>query len=210
MNCPHCNTPNDPSSRFCVSCGQSLSGQSPSAPFATNELALSPRAVFGIQTGRLLLSLLGLWLLKAILTGLPFVKELSIPKVSISTPSIISSLICLVIIIVSVKYATLLSRLWPQAFPGYPQAVSVWAAIVYLIVLAAAYNGSKPVLQAVKADAQWMMIWQIVLVSIALLISIRASVIAYQLLPAWLIAYRRSTLAMPMVSPHQEADRESS
>jgi len=158
MHCPYCNSPNDPSNRFCASCGKPLHGQASPPSSATNEPAYSPRAILGIQTARLLLSLLGLWLLKAILTGLPFVEELHIPEVDISTPSIISSLIYLVIVIVLVKYASLLSRLWPQAFPGYPQAASVWVAIVYLIVLAMAYNSSKPIFQAVTTDAQLMMI----------------------------------------------------
>ena len=78
-----------------------------------------------------------------------------------------------------------------------------------LIVLAVAYNGSKPIFQAVTTDDQLMMIWQIVLIGIALLISIRASVMAYRLLPVWLMTYRRSILAIPMVSPHQEGGQES-
>lgn len=208
MECPYCGTANDPSSKFCSSCGKPLRGQSPQVSSAADESAYSPRTVVGIQTARLLISLLGLWLLKVVLTGLPFVEELHIPELGVSIPSIISMLIYLVIVIALVSYASFLSRLWPQAFPGYPQAVSVLVAAVYLIVLAVAYNGSKPIIRAITTDPQLMMIWQIVLVAIALFISLRASVIVYRFLPAWLMTARRGILAVPPGSVPREGGQD--
>jgi hypothetical protein len=209
MNCPHCGTPNDPSSKFCASCGQPLHGQASPPSSATYEPAFSPRAVLGIQTARFLLSLLGLWLLKAILTGLSFVEELQIPEVDVPTPSIIGTLIYLVIIVVLVRYAQLLGKLWTQAFPGYPQVASVGAAVVYLIALTAAYSGSKPIFRALTTDDEVLMIWQIVLVVLALLISIQVSATVYQFLPTWLSTCRRNLLATPLASPSQEEGPDS-
>jgi hypothetical protein len=210
MNCPHCDTPNDPSSKFCAGCGRPLHGQAVSPSIAVNDPAFSSRSMLGIQTIRFLLSLLGLWLLKGILTGLPFVEELCIPEVDMSTPAIISLLIYLVIMFVLVNYATVLSRLWPQAFPGYPNLASVGVAVVYLIVLAVAYNGSKPIFRTITTDTQLLMIWQIVLAVIALLISIWVSAIVYRSLPAWLMAFRRSLLAIPTVPLSRGEGQESS
>lgn len=210
MNCPNCGAPNDPSSKFCASCGHPLQGQGSSSSSDSYEPAYSPRAVLGIQTGQLLLSLLGLWILRTVLTGLSFVQELRIPDVPMTTPSIISALIYLTIIVLLVRYVSLLGRLWPQAFPGYPHAAAVGGGIVYLIALAQAYKGSKPLLAMTSADPELVMIWQIVLVFIALLVAIRVSVIVYRFLPTWLTSARRSLLDIPMPYPSREEREDSS
>jgi hypothetical protein len=207
MNCPHCSTPNDPSNKFCASCGQPLHGQAASLSAGANELAFSPRSILGIQSVRSLLLLLGLWLLKGILTGLPFVKELYIPEIDMSAPTIITLLVYLIIIFALLRYTAVLSRLWPQAFPAYPRMASIGVAVVYFVVLAAIYSGSKPVLQTITADDQVLMIWRIALVVIALLISFRVSAIVYRSLPAWLVAFQRSILEVPTVPlSHREGD----
>ena len=152
----------------------------------------SQSEMLGVLTLRLLFSLLGLWIANLILNGLAFVEELRIPDFDLPIPVLISSLIYLIMVVLLVNYARVLSSLWPQAYPRYPEAVHVLTSLVYLGVLAVGYKSLRPIFQYLIDDPEPLMVFQLVLVVIAIGIIIRAGLIIYNSLPAWIIRFRRS------------------
>jgi len=180
MNCPHCNTPNDPSNRFCVNCGRDIHVQ----PMARG----TPSAVgaLGVQTVQLFIALFGLSILNSILTGLAFVEELRIPDFELSTPSVITFLIYFVAVILLVNYVRMLSFLWPQAFPRYPEVMALVGGVIYLILFTLAYQGLKPLILAYATDTIPLTLLQVILLFVSLIMVGRASVIVYNALPVWL------------------------
>lgn len=200
MNCPHCNTPNDPSNQFCMSCGKPMKAD---ATLAANRPAVSPSEWLGILTIRLVAALFGLWILNKILTQLSFVKELKIPDFDVTPASIISAVLFLVMILLLLGFARLLGVLWPRTFPKAPEAVLIWNAIIYLIVLSVGYTALRPVIQGFFDEPEVLMVFQIVLVVIALLIVIRPSIVIYKALPTWLVHLRDSLSSYQMQPPAQ-------
>ena len=191
MNCPHCNTPNDPANRFCVNCGLDIHIQ----PMARG--TPSAVGVLGVQTAQLLIALFGLSILNSILTGLAFVEELEIPDFRLSAPSVITFLIYLVAVILLINYVRMLGYLWPQAFPRYPEVMVLVAVVIYLILFTMAYQSLKPFILAYATDTVPLTLLQVILLFVSLIMVGRASVIVYNALPVWLSDLRWQMPARP-------------
>jgi hypothetical protein len=192
MNCPKCNTVNEPNSSFCVNCGESLSDK---AVTKTAPLANSPKELLGLLTIRTVVILIGLWLVHLILNWLPFVTEMRIPGININMPVIITSVIYFVIVIVLLSYAKMLRVLWQQSFPQAPEFGSVLAALVYLGILVAVYYAIRPLLRTFITDPNIITIFQVILFVIAIMLIVPALSILYQSMPRWMAAIRRYSLA---------------
>ena len=180
MNCPNCNTPNEPGNTFCENCGHSLAAPSQSPP------AITGGQYLGIVTVRLVVAVLGVWIIRSLLSGLSFIEGLHIPDTSMTGVSIVNALAYLVIIILLVGYARDLGQLWPQAFPAYPELGSLLVALVYTGILAAIYAGMRPFLVEFLPDREVLLIIQVLLAFFVLIIVARAAFIAYQGLSPWL------------------------
>jgi len=210
MLCPNCNTLNDPSSQFCIKCGQALAV---AAPLSNKEvLERPPSEVIGIFTIRLVVVLFVLWVFKVILTELPFVKELVIPEIHIATAELIAGLVYLIIALLLLNYVRTFNALWPQAYPSYREAAYFWSALIYLGVLAATYILLRSILLAFALAGQSLVILQIAFLVLALFIVFRAGVIFYQVLPVWIARcyweFRRDVSAHLRHKERETSDRD--
>jgi len=180
MNCPNCNTPNEPNNAFCENCGYALT--------ATNQSGggISPGQSLGIITVRLVIAILGVWIIRSLLSGLSFIEGLLIPDTSMTGVTIVNALAYIVIIVLLVAYARDLGQLWPRAFPTYPELGSLLVALVYTVILAAIYAGLRPFLIEFLPDREVLLIIQALLAFFVLIIVFRAAFIAYQGLSPWL------------------------
>ncbi len=198
MNCPNCNTPNDPTNQFCVSCGKPLGEQTstPAQPPTAQPpaVARSVPELLQVLTIRMLVILLGLWLLRVILNWLPFIRELRIPNSLVSIPTIINTLIYLIIIVWLVSYSRTLWVLWPQALPRYREAGSFLVMLIYIITLVVFYYAVRPLISVVGLGSEALTILQVILFIVALGLLLYAIVIVYQRLPFWLPAIRQSAV----------------
>jgi len=192
MNCPKCNTVNEPNTSFCVNCGESLSEKTVAK---ASPLANSPKELLGLLTIRTVVILIGLWLVHLILNWLPFVTEMRIPGINIDLPVIITSVIYFVIVIVLLGYAKMLRVLWQQSFFQAPEFGSVLAALVNLGILVAVYYAIRPLIRTFVADPNIITIFQAILFVIAIMLIVPALIILYQSMPRWLAAIRRYSLA---------------
>lgn len=203
MNCPNCNTPNDSANQFCVNCGQPLGEQisTPAQSPAVQSPAIQPPAIarsvselLQVLTIRMVVILLGLWLLKVVLNWLPFIKELRIPNSPLPVPTIINTIVFLIIIVWLISYSRMLWVLWPQALPRYREAGSFLVMLIYLITLVVLYNAARPLVLTFAPGTEALTILQVVLFIIALFLLIYAIVVVYQRLPFWLPAIRQSAV----------------
>jgi len=187
MICPKCQTPNEAEAQFCANCG-ALLAQSAKLPKVR-----SPREWLGILTAQLLLGLLLIYIVKAILVAMPFIKELRIPDFDLTPIAIINILVGLVIVALIIKFILDLRTWWPRAFPGYASLADLCIAILVLILLSAIYSAVKPLFILFTADVPELpMIVQILLLLAALFFASRAVILVYQNLPAWLLNLRKS------------------
>jgi hypothetical protein len=150
--------------------------------------------VLGVQTAGSLLSLIGLWILRTILVNLDFVTELAIPELKVDVATIISGIFYVLVLVVLARFARILTRLWPEAFPSHRQVVLVWHAMLYLIVLSAVYDVSRPIFAQLDADPEIFTLWQVLLVILALVISIWVCAVVQRCLPGWLLALRTDVM----------------
>ena len=192
MNCPNCNTPNEPANTFCVSCGESLGGK---VLARKTPLANSVKELLGVLTIRALVVLIVLWLVYIILNWLPFVREMRISGINFSLQIVIASVVYLIVVIVLNRYAKVLRVLWPQSFPQTPEFGSILATLVYLGILAAIYYAFGPLFRVITTDPNVMTIFQAILFVIAILLIIPALTTLSKNLPVWLASVRQYTLA---------------
>ena len=203
MNCPQCNTPNDPSNRFCVKCGQPLDevravqpANAANGAYAT-PLARSAPELLGILTLQLLLALVGLWLLRLVLNGLPFVRELSIPDLNVPMTVLVNTLVYLVAIGLLVGFTRTLWALWPQAYPDYADAAPVLVSLVYLAVLVCLYYAARPLIARFSTEPLVLTVFQVALLLIAVFLLLTACLTAYRGLRGWLVHLRQGLSAPP-------------
>lgn len=186
MVCPNCHTPNEPGAQFCANCGTLLQSENITK-------SRSPREWLGVLTGQLLLGLLVIYILKAILVAMPFIKELRIPDFDLSTITIINILVGIIIVGLLVKFIVDIHTWWPRAFSGYSGLSDLFVAILVLILLSAIYSAVKPLFSLFTMDVPELpMIIQIILLLVALFFASRAVFLVYQNLPEWLLDLRRS------------------
>ncbi len=182
MNCPYCDTPNDPSNQFCVHCGRSLH-EAPAQ--ATSDRSPDAKNYIFVHTFRIIVSLFGLWIINTILVGLNFIKELSIPQLPIRVTALITAFIVLIVIILLITYIRMFADAWPAAFPRLREAGSVFTALLSIVVLAVIYSFLKPILPIFTDQREPLMILQIALLIIAVILLFRAAAIVYHAIPLW-------------------------
>jgi hypothetical protein len=215
MNCPKCETPNDPENEFCINCGQPLQESTseaapppirtqpppPMAPIAPipQPMARSVPELLQVLTIRMVVILVGLWLLKVILNWLPFIKELRIPDSPLAVSIIINTIVYLIIIGLLVSYSRMLWVLWPQVLPRYKDAATFLVMLIYIIILIVLYFAAEPLIRALASNpTEIITVLQIILFALALLLLVYALVIIYQRLPFWLPSVREQvTYAAP-------------
>lgn len=182
MNCPHCNTPNDPSHQYCINCGKPL--HEPPSPNSTSNQQYS-RDQLSAHTFQIIVSLIGLWLINTILTGLSFVEELVIPDLPLSVSLLISLIVLLLVFFLLIRFARAIAAYWPFAFPRLREAGSVINALLTVIILGIAYRIFKPIVLQISRDPEPLMILQIILLLIAVVLVFRAGLFVYHAIPNW-------------------------
>lgn len=209
MICPNCKTENDDINKYCVKCAYPLSnilplndssGQSNQANSyhpPVQPLASTPAKLLGIQTARLLITLVVLWLGRAIFIRLDFVNEIRIPDSPLAIPAIITILTGLVALVLLILYARSLAAIWPYAFPRASAITSVPMALIYLAIIAVLYTILKPIILAVDPLGEVLLWIQVLLSVIALGLLIWAGVVLYQFLPGWLASLQLTGLNRP-------------
>lgn len=197
MLCVKCNTTNQPGSQFCSCCGAPLEGEKSS-------IARSPREWLGVFTAQLVLALLGLYVMKAILAGLPFLKDMDIPDFSLSPAAILKILVGLIVVGLLIKFILNFHHTWPQAYPGYIGLGKLIIDVLTLILLSSIYLAIKPLFPLFMDDTpELLLIIQIVLLLVALFFASRAVIRAYLNLPAWLLKLRDS-YSITCIEPKNE------
>jgi membrane protease subunit (stomatin/prohibitin family) len=210
MNCPQCNTPNDPEYKFCLNCGEPLSGESKvksadeeiRIPPIKDLLSATPRSIarsipelLQVLTIRMFVILVGLWLLKVILNSLPFIRDMQAIQISakrLPITTITDTIVYLIIIALLVSYSRTLSVLWPQALPRYKEAVKFLELLIYLVILIVLYNAAQPLILTVASNPrQTLSNFQHLLFIVSLILLVYAIVILYQRLPYWLPSIRQ-------------------
>ncbi len=193
MNCPHCGTPNDPASVFCIKCGQALKEGSapPAAPGTATVQTLSAAGLLGVYSTQAIVGLLVLLFFRSILVQLPFTQDFRLPDVRISTPVIITVVVYLIAIVILLSFARMLGGMWPQAFPRQAFLAPALTSLIYVAVLAAVYTAAKePLVAFSSGDATLMLAVQGFCLVVAFILLVRSGVIIYQYLPAWLTSLR--------------------
>lgn len=197
MICPNCHASNESYVQFCTSCGAQLTLD----PVARIR---SAREWLGALTGQFLLGLLVIYIIKAILVSLPFIKELTIPDFDLTPIAMIKILVGLVIVFLLVKYVLDIHRLWPQAFTGFNSLADLAITILILILLSTIHSTVKPLFPLFTEDVPELpMIVQLILLLIALFFSARAVIQVYQNLPGWLLSLRQG-FSLPPNEPKPE------
>ena len=182
MVCPKCNTPNEPNFQFCSVCGEPLNENAVLIEAQRKSVA---REHLLSHTFRIVIGLIGLWLIKTILLDLSFVKELRIPELPISISNIILIIIFLIVLTLIFLFARTVSILWPIAFPKAKEAGSVWVTLLVVIALRIVYKILKPILQELTTETEPVMILQLVLLLVAIVLLFGAGVIIYRAIPRW-------------------------
>ena len=206
MNCPNCNAENEPTNEFCINCGTPLQEsvndtvppvqrvfppQTPQPP-PPQPMARSVSELLQVLTIRMVVILVGLWLLKVILNWLPFIEELRIPDLPLAVTTIIDTIVYLIIIGLLVSYSRMLWALWPQVLPRYREAATFLVMLIYIVVLVVLYLAIAPLIRAlVTRPMEILTILQLVLFIAALSLLVYALVIVYQRLPFWLPSVRQ-------------------
>lgn len=186
MNCPSCNTPNDPQNQFCVKCRYSLTGQA----HAPRPLARSYPDLLGVLTARLLILLVGSWLLKLILNWLPFTRQLVIPEINLPVSVLITSIIFFIVFFLLVNYARVLQALWPRVYPKYQSLAPALSGLVYLFALVALYYALLPILGYISTGEDVTTLFQAVFFVVALVLLVNVALLIYRRLPDWLANLR--------------------
>jgi hypothetical protein len=175
-----------------MNCGQPL-GKGAQAPKQA-PLARSSSELLGVLTVRLLISLLGLWLIKTIINWLPFAHELPVSETGFSILMLINAVIYLIVILLLLGYAGTVRVLWPQAYPRFREVGFVIMAVVYIGVLIAVYNGFLPLIVVFSDDPSILIIFQALLLLFSAIILGYAFLGVYRKLPAWLMIIRQDQL----------------
>ncbi len=178
MICPYCNTRNDPGFQFCLNCGKQLI-QNDAASAGMN------RGLW-LDTVRLVVMLFALWIARAILVALPFVRELNIQNFPMRVPDLISLVIYLGIIFLLVTYAAAFPRLWRAAYPRFSSAAAVITAAIYLFLLGQIYRAVQPLISQLNLVPEALTLVQVLLLIFALVLVLRALTILNRELPGWL------------------------
>jgi hypothetical protein len=182
MNCPNCNTPNEATAKYCKQCGNPLSDN----PNQGDTFSISnARDHLFSATFRIVISLIGLWLVNTILVSLKYVKELQIPQLPFPVSVLITLIVMLFIFFLLLHYAQEVAQLWKVGFPGAREASNVWIALITIILLNVAYQVLKPIVQLISTDNVPTMILQIAFLLVAIVVVFRVVIVIYKIIPTW-------------------------
>jgi len=198
MICPNpkCKKKIADDSQFCPYCGteivqnkvdklsQNKVVEPPQPNQSSNELIL--------HTLRLIIMIIVVFVLKAILLALPFIKDLVIPNFTITTVNLINIFTNLIIFVFLIIYGISLKDIWPKSLPSIPELGDVASIFVYLISLVVIYDSIKRVLESLFIESDPVTILQIATLVIAVGLISWAGFITYRYLPEWMDKIRIS------------------
>ena len=202
MYCPRCNTYNDPSYQFCQSCGLDMRANN----WRPSGQLQSPGQHMWTQSLRFVVMLFALWITRSLFTGLSFVRELTIPDFPLTPVMMVNLIIFGFIIFLLVRFAAMLSRYWPAAFPRFAGASAIINAVLYVILLSQIYRSLVPIFQTITRDSEPIMAFQVLLLFVALILVVRALILLYNLLPGW---FSNLQVETPPAAPTQPAPVEA-
>jgi hypothetical protein len=180
MICPKCGENNTEDNSFCISCGAKIGTD------ISEKERQRYRSHLGLETMRVVISVFGLLILNWLVMSMGFIRDLRFPGSRIMPTQIIESIIYLVILIILLRFSKYLANRWPFAFPKYYQAVLFFQTILILVALSLFYGSTTWIIQELVTDAQGMLVYQLLFVTIAVILIVRACIYFYQVLPRWL------------------------
>jgi hypothetical protein len=183
MNCTHCGSYITPENRFCPNCGMAAPLPAPEPVRPAGSL---PKPGLGMATAQMLVAIFSIWIVKAILNGLAFIRTFNIPQINLPVTMLVDALAAIVIIVILVRYARTVALFWPQRFPAYPQMGAPLAAVIYLIAISQLYQGAEGLINFFFVDELVLTIVKAVLLIATLVIIVRAAQVTYKYLPVWI------------------------
>ncbi len=195
MTCPNCGTLNDPQSRFCIKCGQSLAGTATAATGAPGPAPAYPpvsyRRLLAIHTAQALTGVVVLYVFRSLLTSqLTFLDGLRLPDVPLSAGAILNLIVNIGLVVLLVRYAQALAGLWPPAFPGAAALAPVVVALVGVTALVVGYDPVAILLSLALRDRTGIQVVQALVLLVALGLLIWAGLALYRFVPAWVAQVR--------------------
>jgi hypothetical protein len=208
MICPNCKTTNDDSAVFCINCGTKFVQTSETVPLSVvAPMNTSARTQLAIMSGQFLLSLLFLYILKALLDGSSYVENLYITKIDLSVATIINTFIYVVMIGILIGFARMVGNLWNGSFPKVMNGGSALISVAYLLMISMAYRGLAPFIVMISDEPDLLQITQVVFLMIGLSLAIWAFLIVYQNLPQWLGNINLPPISNPSASQETEKNK---
>lgn len=191
VNCPNCNSQNSPGSRFCINCGQTLSGQPESSGVKQLPYTKMHRRQLWEATARLLITLILTWLLRSILVNLSFIEALVIPDFPFSAEQIISFIFYVIVFWLLIKYTQTIQIHWEPVFPHLASLTQPLVITVYVILLSLAYRALLPIIVTLVDDpVDLLLVLRVILAILAIILLSWVGKSIYDALPGWLSRLR--------------------
>ena len=190
ITCPNCQAQNEPGSRFCISCGQSIEGVAEKNTMAVPQENIYQRTL-GLAAGQTLIALFLVWVVQTILISLSFVEGFRLPNITLTVPQIITSIAYLAALVLLVLFANTLGSHWPRAYPRLASLTTALTAVIYIVLISLAYRALLPVITSlVDNPADFILILRVTLTLLALVLLIRAAQVIYEAFSSWLSGIR--------------------
>ncbi|MBE2221286.1 MAG: hypothetical protein IAF02_07085 [Anaerolineae bacterium] len=186
ITCPKCQTPNEPNSRFCISCGQVLSDAQPGTAVVVDATHWHRRQL-AIKTAQVVITLFLIWFFRSILIDLTFVKGLYYSEFPFTLEEIVTFIAYFIAFILLVGYTKTLRTHWPPAFPAVASLTPALLVVIYVILLSLMYKALLPIMLQVVADpGDLLLALRVILALLAIILLFWAGKVIYDALPAWL------------------------
>lgn len=187
INCPKCQTPNDPNSRFCISCGQVLTDGQQVSSTAVIDSAHWHRRQLAIATGQVGITLFLIWFFRSILVDLSFVKGLYYSEFPFTLEEVITFIVYIIAFILLIGYAKTLRTHWAPAFPSVASLTPALLVVIYVILLSMVYKALLPImLEIVEDPVDLLLAMRVILALLAVILLFWAGKVIYDALPIWL------------------------
>lgn len=193
ISCPNCQALNEPNSRFCIGCGQTLAGVRAANPTAKNPTQGYRRNLF-VATGQTVIALFLVWFLRGVLTSLSFVEGLVVVDIPFSAAQVITFIAYLIAFFLLIGLAQTLRAYWPLAFPALRSLTPALLVIIYVVLLSFAYQALRPILVELLDDPRdFVLALRVVLTILSVGLLAWAGKAIYDSLPGWLGEIRFET-----------------